>query len=118
MSTVSKILAWKLGSAYRDPRGKAVLTSSRRRDVEDRAGAQVTFDVVSGHRDAGNTSCPGATTYARLPALRSAVAADLGPNLVDPVLSGPTAVPVGATSGQAALSWNLTDAAGRPVSRR
>jgi hypothetical protein len=148
MATVSKILAWKLGSAYRDPRGKAVLTSAGGGTSRYRAGAKVTFDVVSGHRDAGNTSCPGATTYARLPALRSAVAADLGPNLVDPVLSGPTEVPVGSTStlvlragtlqglpwtatvadsggallrvargtgGQAALTWNLTDAAGRPV---
>ena len=148
MATVSRILAWKLGSAYRDPRGKAVLTSAGGGTSKHRAGAQVTFDVVSGHRDAGNTSCPGATTYARLPALRSSVAADLGPNLVDPVVSGPTSVPVGSTGplvlragtlqdlpwtatvtdstgallrvsrgtgGQAALTWNLTDAAGRPV---
>jgi uncharacterized protein with LGFP repeats len=148
MATVSKILAWKLGSAYRDPRGKAVLTSAGGGTSKYRAGTKVTFDVVSGHRDAGNTSCPGATTYARLPALRSAVAADLGPNLVDPVLTGPTDVPVGSTGtlvlragtlqdlpwtatvthsrgtllqgargtgGRAALSWNLTDAAGRPV---
>jgi hypothetical protein len=28
MATVSQVLAWKLGSAYRDPRGKAVLTSA------------------------------------------------------------------------------------------
>ena len=148
MATVSRILAWKLGSAYRDPRGKAVLTSAGGGTSKHRAGAQVAFDVVSGHRDAGNTSCPGATTYARLPALRSSVAADLGPNLVDPVVNGPTSVPVGSTGplvlragtlqdlpwtatvtdstgallrvsrgtgGQAALTWNLTDAAGRPV---
>jgi uncharacterized protein with LGFP repeats len=148
MATVSKILAWKLGSAYRDPRGKAVLTSAGGGTSKHRAGTQATFDVVSGHRDAGNTSCPGATTYARLPALRSSVAADLGPNLVDPVVSGPTSLPVGSTGplvlragtlqdlpwtatvtdsagallrvsrgtgGQAALTWNLTDTAGRPV---
>ena len=148
MATVSRILAWKLGSAYRDPRGTAVLTSAGGGTSKHRAGAQVRFDVVSGHRDAGNTSCPGATTYARLPALRSSVAADLGPNLVDPVVSGPTSLPVGSTGplvlragtlqdlpwtatvtdsagallrvsrgqgGQAALTWDLTDAAGRPV---
>ncbi len=148
MATVSRILAWKLGSAYRDPQGKAVLTSAGGGTSKVPAGRTATFDVVSGHRDAGNTSCPGATTYARLPALRSAVAADLGPNLVDPVLSGPTDVPVGSTGplvlragtlqglpwtatvtdstgallrvargtgGQAALTWNFTDAAGRPV---
>ena len=148
MATVSRILAWKLGSAYRDPRGRAVLTSAGGGTSKHPAGAQVTFDVISGHRDAGTTSCPGATTYARLPALRSSVAADLGPNLVNPVVSGPTSLPVGATGplvmragtlqdlpwtatvtdatgallrvsrgtgGQAALTWDLTDAAGRPV---
>ena len=148
MATVSRILAWKLGSAYRDPRGKAVLTSAGGGTSKYRAGTRATFDVVSGHRDAGDTSCPGATTYARLPALRSAVAQDLGPNLVDPVVSGPTSLPVGSTGplvlragtlqdlpwtatvtdssgallrssrgtgGQAALTWDLTDAAGRPV---
>jgi uncharacterized protein with LGFP repeats len=148
MDTVSRILAWKLGSAYRDPRGTAVLTSAGGGTSKFPAGRAVTFDVVSGHRDAGNTSCPGATTYARLPALRTSVAEDLGPNLVNPVLAGPTAVPVGSTTalelragtlqglpwtatvtdstgallrssrgtgGQAALSWNLTDTAGRPV---
>ena len=148
MATVSKLLAWKLGSAYRDPRGTAVLTSAGGGTSKFRAGTRATFDVVSGHRDAGNTSCPGATTYVRLPALRSAVAADLGPNLVDPAVSGPTTVPVGSTGplvlqagtlqglpwtasvtdsagallrvsrgtgGQAALTWDLTDAAGRPV---
>ncbi len=150
MATLSKILAWKLGSAYRDPLGKAVLTSAGGGTSKYRAGTKVTLDVISGHRDVGNTSCPGATTYARLPDLRSAVAADLGPNLVDPVLSGPTEVPVGATGtlvlragtlqdlpwtatvtdstgkllrvsrgtgGQAAVTWDLTDAAGRPVKR-
>jgi hypothetical protein len=97
MATLSKVLAWKLGAAYRDPRGKAVLTSAGGGTSKFPAGRQVTFDVVSGHRDAGSTSCPGATTYARLPALRSSVAADLGPNLVDPVVSGPTSLPVGST---------------------
>ena len=148
MATLSKVLAWKLGAAYRDPRGKAVLTSAGGGTSKYPKGQRVTLDVVSGHRDVGDTTCPGATTYARLPALRSSVAADLGPNLVDPVVSGPTSPPVGSTGplvlragtlqdlpwtatvtdstgallrssrgtgGQAALTWNLTDAAGRPV---
>jgi hypothetical protein len=124
-----------------------VLTSAGGGTSKHRAGTQVTFDVVSGHRDAGNTSCPGATTYARLPALRSSVAADLGPNLVTrssaaPQPAGRLDRPAGparrhaagpavdgdrhrqrgallrvsrGTGGQAALTWNLTDAAGRPV---
>ena len=98
MDTVSRILAWKLGQAHRDPRGKAVLRSAGGGTSKYRAGTSVTFDVVSGHRDAGNTSCPGATTYARLPSLRVSVAEDLGAALVNPVLSGPREVAVGATA--------------------
>ena len=148
MDTVSRILAWKLGQAHRDPRGKAVLRSAGGGTSKFRAGTTVTFDVVSGHRDAGNTSCPGATTYARLPSLRVSVAEDLGAALVNPVLTGPREVAVGATStlalragtlgglpwtgtvttsagaalrtvrgtgGQAAVTWDLRDASGRPV---
>ena len=102
MATLSRVLAWKLGQAHRDPRGKAVLTSAGGGTSKFRAGTAVTFDVVSGHRDAGNTSCPGATTYARLPALRTSVAADLGAALVNPVLTGPRRVRAG-TPGVVAL---------------
>ena len=37
-----------------------------------------TFNRISGHRDANPTSCPGAKLYAKLPALRTAVAARIG----------------------------------------
>jgi hypothetical protein len=40
---------------------------------------------------------PGRDDVRPAPALRSSVAADLGPNLVDPVVSGPTSLPVGST---------------------
>ena len=150
LGALSRVLAWKLGAAYRDPTGTAVLTSAGGGTSKYKAGAKATFDVVSGHRDAGNTSCPGATTYARLPEIRAAVAAEIGAALVDPVFDGAPTVPVGATGtvavrartigglawsgtvvdasgavlrrvsgtgGEAALAWNLTDDAGRPVRR-
>jgi hypothetical protein len=37
-----------------------------------------TFNRISGHRDASQTSCPGANLYAKLPSLRTAVAARIG----------------------------------------
>jgi hypothetical protein len=37
-----------------------------------------TFNRISGHRDANQTSCPGANLYAKLPGLRTAVAARIG----------------------------------------
>ena len=88
LGTLSKVLAWKLGSAHRDPQGKAVLTSAGGGTSKYRSGASVTFDVVSGHRDAGNTSCPGATTYARMDDIRSMVSAELGAAFVEPVVTG------------------------------
>ena len=56
--------------------GSSPSTASRRRarvDVSD-----VSFNRISGHRDANATACPGARLYANLPALRTAVAALLG----------------------------------------
>jgi hypothetical protein len=50
-----------------------VLTSAGGGTSRYSAGTKATFDVVSGHRDAGNTSCPGATTYARMGEIRQAV---------------------------------------------
>ena len=82
-----KLLAWKLGSAYRDPKGTAVLTSAGGGTSKYPAGTNVTFDVVSGHRDAGSTSCPGNTTYARLPGIRDSVVAELGPAFADPMVN-------------------------------
>ena len=49
-----------------------------------RAGSQVTFNVVSGHRDAGNTSCPGKNLYAQLPTIRALTTTYLGTALLDP----------------------------------
>ena len=148
LGTLSRVLAWKLGAAYRNPTGTAVLTSAGGGTSKYPAGAQVTFDVVSGHRDAGRTSCPGATTYARMPAIRQAVAAELGAAFVGPTFEGSPTQPFGSpgpvrvragtvgglawsgtvvdprgtvlrrvtgAGGEAALTWDLTDAAGRPV---
>ena len=87
IAALSKVLAHKLGAAYRDPLAKATLTSAGGGTSRYSAGATATFDVVSGHRDAGNTSCPGATTYAMLPEIRRMVSADLGAGFADTSVS-------------------------------
>jgi hypothetical protein len=51
------------------------------------AGTRVTFNNVSGHRDAGLTACPGSATYNRLPTIRSAVKAYMGASLYYPSVS-------------------------------
>ena len=115
LGTLSEVLAWKLGSAYRDPRAKATLTSAGGGTSRYSAGTKVAFDVVSGHRDAGSTACPGATTYARMADIRTQVTERLGAGFVAPELIGATAhlrgsrgpVTLSATTiGQ--LDWTFT----------
>ena len=96
LATVATMLAWKLGSAYRDPQAKAELTSAGGGTSRFSAGTKVSFNVVSGHRDAGNTSCPGSTVYSRLASIRAAVQSDLGAGFADPVVNQ-TAFALGST---------------------
>lgn len=75
--SVSRLLAWKLGLDDRDAKGKVTLTSS---DSGSRypKGTTHSFDVISGHRDAFNTECPGQALYDELGAIRRDVALRLG----------------------------------------
>jgi len=120
LGTLSQVLAWKLGAAYRDPMAKATLVSAGGGTSKYAKGTTATFDVVSGHRDAGSTSCPGATTYAMLPEIRQRVSADLGAGFAGPVVNrtsfplssrGPVTLSAKTVGG---LAWTatVTDAAG------
>jgi len=60
-----RLIAWRMGAAYRDAYGGAVLEGSW-------------FRRISGHRDAMSTACPGAHAYSWLPRLRERVAERLG----------------------------------------
>ena len=87
LDTLTDVLAWKLGQAYREPSGRALLTSAGTGTSKFVGGQSVSFDVISAHRDAGDTSCPGATTYARMGQFREQVSAKLGLGFVGPELS-------------------------------
>ena len=84
ISAYQHLYAWKLGLHYRDPLGTAVLTSAGGGTAKYAAGTQVTFKVISGHRDAGYTSCPGDAAYAQLDRIRTGTRDLLGAGLVDP----------------------------------
>ncbi|MBV9291289.1 MAG: N-acetylmuramoyl-L-alanine amidase, partial [Frankiales bacterium] len=87
LRAVDKLFAWKLGTAYRDPRGKSQLTAGSFSGSRFAAGRTVTFDTVSGHRDADFTDCPGGAAYRDLPSIRNAIAARMGAGFVSPALS-------------------------------
>jgi hypothetical protein len=123
LTALEQLFAWKLGSYYRDPAASASLRSAGGGTSKYPAGVTHTFAVVSGHRDAGNTSCPGDATYARMGAIRTAINGFLGTAFVNPVASA-TRVPLGSTTpikvsatARNAPSWTLdiTTTAGAPV---
>jgi hypothetical protein len=80
------LLAWRLDLAHVDPLSKVVRVSTG--NPRYPAGTAVTMRVISGHRDAYPTSCPGTSLYAQLPAIRAAVAKTGLPKIYEPTVSG------------------------------
>ncbi len=74
LNSVADLFAWKLGGYYRDPTGRTVLTAGVFAGSRFPVGSRVTFNTISGHRDADLTTCPGNAGYAALGTLRSMVA--------------------------------------------
>jgi hypothetical protein len=113
LSALEHLFAWKLGSYYRDPAATATLRSAGGGTSKYAAGTFHPFAVVSGHRDAGNTSCPGDATYARMGSIRTAINTFLGTAFVEPTISA-MRVPVGSktpvtvtATARNAPSWSL-----------
>ncbi len=71
LNSIGAVLGWKLGMYGRNIGGTDVLVSAGGSATRHPAGAAVSLNVVSGHRDPGLTDCPGATLYAQLPNLRA-----------------------------------------------
>ena len=84
LTALRDVVAWRLDLAHVDPLSTQRLISGG----GDRyaAGAVVPVKAISGHRDVGSTTCPGAVMYAELPALRTAVAALPMLRIYDPVV--------------------------------
>ena len=85
---VSDVVAWVFRRHGVSPAGSVLITSGG--STKYPAGMQVPMSTIFGHRDAGETECPGNAYYARLPALRMTVAARI-PQLAPPAPSGPGA---------------------------
>ena len=65
------------GSTRQGPRSSPVAPPQK-----FKSGAEVSFPVVAGHRDANYTECPGSRLYALLPAIRTNVARRVGTAVV------------------------------------
>lgn len=96
IAALDHLYAWKLGLHYRDPLGTVVLTSAGGPNTKYALGTQVSFNTISGHRDVGNTTCPGDAAYSQLPRIRTEVRSVLGSGLVNPGITA-TATSYGGT---------------------
>jgi peptidoglycan hydrolase-like protein with peptidoglycan-binding domain len=88
--TYKKVFAWKFSLAKIPATGKIVLHG-------------VNLNRISGHRDAGQTACPGRNLYAKLGVIRAGTAAIMG---APPVVVPPK--PPVATPPSAAAPWAAT----------
>jgi hypothetical protein len=115
-TALENLLAWRLDLAHVDPLSSLTWTSGG--NARFPSGVPVVLRAVSGHRDTGFTSCPGAAFYAQLGAIAQATAAVGLPKLYAPSVRGDIG---GQVRFRARLSeelpWTVTvtDAAGNAV---
>jgi hypothetical protein len=72
---VAAVIGWKLGLYGVEPSGWTTLTSSGGGTSKYEAGVAVNLPTVFGHRDVGNTTCPGNYGYGRLTEIRATASA-------------------------------------------
>ncbi|MCO8273315.1 N-acetylmuramoyl-L-alanine amidase [Actinoplanes sp. TRM 88003] len=68
-TVIAAMAAYKLGAYGNPPNGRVVLTSGG--SPRFPLGRKVPLFRISGHRDAGQTACPGNALYAQLPSIRA-----------------------------------------------
>jgi hypothetical protein len=123
-TSLKRLLAWKLDVHHVNPNSTATLTCRASEKYDE--GQTVRFKTISGHRDANFTSCPGYPTYAKLPSIRSAVAAIGLPKIYNPAASPAIFTPDGDGQGDTStlrfsasetVSWRMqvSDAGGAVV---
>jgi N-acetylmuramoyl-L-alanine amidase len=87
IDAIARLMAWKLSLYFRNPLGTTTLVSQGGGTSKYPAGRAVSFNVISGHRDAGNTECPGNYLYDQLVTIRSLTSSYLGVSLIAPAVS-------------------------------
>lgn len=79
MDALARLIAWKLTVHGVPTEGEVTVISAGGETNRYAAGTPVTFQRISGHRDANNTSCPGNVLYTQLAELRAAATRYAGP---------------------------------------
>jgi hypothetical protein len=79
VDALARLIGWKLSLHGVPCEGDVTVTSAGGETNRFPAGAPVTFQRVSGHRDGNATECPGDLLYTQLPDLRIRAAQYAGP---------------------------------------
>jgi len=79
IDAVVRVLAWKLPLHGVPVTGTVEVTSAGGSASRYGRGQRVTLQRISGHRDTGETACPGEQLYAQLGAIRARAAGQAGP---------------------------------------
>lgn len=112
VEAVSQMIAWKFRiSGISSPWGTVGLTSQAS-SVKYAYGTTANLPRIFGHRDTGYTTCPGNAGYAKLPAIRSRVAALL---TAAPPAPTPTVPPVQVPSLKGNQQSALSDGSYRVI---
>ncbi|MFN8017731.1 MAG: DUF4214 domain-containing protein [Acidimicrobiales bacterium] len=76
IDAAARVIGWKFGLSGIDPTGTTSFTSGGSNKWP--AGTNLTLPRVIGHRDVGNTACPGQNLYDLLPTIRAKAKAAQG----------------------------------------
>lgn len=70
IDSVGTLLGWRMSLDEVDPKGQTSLTAGAFSGSRFRSGEEVELPTIFGHRDVGNTECPGTAGYAKLDEIR------------------------------------------------
>jgi hypothetical protein len=116
LRAVARVIRWKLPVSGVPTTGSATLTSSGGSDNRYPSGRAVSFQRISGHRDADKTTCPGDLLYGQLAELRRLVGS-AGPGARSRTSLALFALPkLVQVPGTANVTGRLTLRGGQPVS--
>lgn len=107
---VARVIAWKFKRDGVNPGGSVLITSGGSNKFP--SGKQVSMSTIFGHRDAGQTACPGTAFYAKLPAVRAAVAWVMASTPGPAPAPAPAPAPVRAPAPAPPVSTTFSDTAG------
>jgi hypothetical protein len=112
---VAQVIAWRLGTYYRDPASTVSYTTGGGENSRYPAGTTLALPTVLGHRDVAFTACPGIGGYSTLGWLRARARQIIDTGWVNPVLSATTVAPggsvsiMGGTLGPTSATLTVTD---------